>query len=335
MKANNDMFSLGDYMRRQGRNGDSVLAHINPEEANMLEGMGGSGTTNPYTGLPEYYTTSGSPLSNYKPESAMGFASLFDPTGIMAAGSAASGLYNTFFKKEKKPKEKTGHERGMDDFEYMMASEVPARHKAEYEKDYNKHKRLNEDEIYDEANYKNRLERAEWEARNNLGRGETLNVDPLYRKENDDEEFKKSGRRFDYYNNSDFKGNRLYMAEGGQVKHPSEEHMEIEIMQMPHTHKNKDRMPSLMDLFSDYEDEEDNFTSGYVRGGDGGHDDTIEARLSPGEYIVTAQDVSHLGDGNSENGARKLDEFFKTVRKHKRNSSIDEISPSMIEYRGR
>jgi len=38
-----------------GRNGDTQLAHINPQEAAMLKAMGGSGTINPYTGLPEYF----------------------------------------------------------------------------------------------------------------------------------------------------------------------------------------------------------------------------------------------------------------------------------------
>jgi len=38
----------------QGRSGDTVLAHINPQEAAMLRRMGGVGTINPLTGLPEY-----------------------------------------------------------------------------------------------------------------------------------------------------------------------------------------------------------------------------------------------------------------------------------------
>lgn len=37
-----------------GRHGDSMLAHINPMEARMLIRNGGSGTINPYTGLPEF-----------------------------------------------------------------------------------------------------------------------------------------------------------------------------------------------------------------------------------------------------------------------------------------
>ena len=39
----------------QGRYGDTMLAHINPQEAAMLKRMGGSGTINPETGLPEFF----------------------------------------------------------------------------------------------------------------------------------------------------------------------------------------------------------------------------------------------------------------------------------------
>jgi len=38
-----------------GRNGDTMLAHITPAEARMLQRRGGSGTINPKTGLPEFF----------------------------------------------------------------------------------------------------------------------------------------------------------------------------------------------------------------------------------------------------------------------------------------
>ena len=41
-------------LARFGRNGDTMLAHINPQEAQMLKRMGGSGTINPITGLPQF-----------------------------------------------------------------------------------------------------------------------------------------------------------------------------------------------------------------------------------------------------------------------------------------
>ena len=47
-----------EYLRRQGRNGDTMLAHITPQEADLLKRMGGSGTINPQTGLPEFFIKS-------------------------------------------------------------------------------------------------------------------------------------------------------------------------------------------------------------------------------------------------------------------------------------
>ena len=38
-----------------GRYGDTMLAHITPSEARLLKRMGGSGTINPQTGLPEFF----------------------------------------------------------------------------------------------------------------------------------------------------------------------------------------------------------------------------------------------------------------------------------------
>ena len=38
-----------------GRNGDTMLAHITPAEARLLQRRGGAGTINPYTGLPEFF----------------------------------------------------------------------------------------------------------------------------------------------------------------------------------------------------------------------------------------------------------------------------------------
>lgn len=39
-----------------GRHGDTMMAHINPREAEMLRRMGGAGTINPRTGYPEYFS---------------------------------------------------------------------------------------------------------------------------------------------------------------------------------------------------------------------------------------------------------------------------------------
>ncbi len=53
--AKGGLADAAQYLASKGRNGDSILAHITPEEADMLRSMGGSGTINPETGLPEFF----------------------------------------------------------------------------------------------------------------------------------------------------------------------------------------------------------------------------------------------------------------------------------------
>jgi len=50
-----DLRKIAKLLQGKGRNGDTILAHINPEEAALLRDYGGSGTTNPDTGLLEFY----------------------------------------------------------------------------------------------------------------------------------------------------------------------------------------------------------------------------------------------------------------------------------------
>jgi hypothetical protein len=46
--------SLAQELPQYGRMGDTMVAHINPQEAALLKSLGGSGTINPHTGLPEF-----------------------------------------------------------------------------------------------------------------------------------------------------------------------------------------------------------------------------------------------------------------------------------------
>lgn len=64
---------------------------------------------------------------------------------------------------------------------------------------------------------------------------------------------------------------------------------------------------------------------GRIRGAGGGLDDLIpgtiegrkEVRLADGEFVVPADVVSHLGDGSSDHGVRKLTEMMERIRKIK------------------
>ena len=52
--AKGGLAGAAESLRQKGRNGDTILAHINPQEAAFLKSMGGSGKINPRTGLPEF-----------------------------------------------------------------------------------------------------------------------------------------------------------------------------------------------------------------------------------------------------------------------------------------
>jgi hypothetical protein len=57
--------------------------------------------------------------------------------------------------------------------------------------------------------------------------------------------------------------------------------------------------------------------SHYVQGGGTGRSDSIDAKLSDGEYVIDAETVALLGDGSSKAGAQKLDQFRANIRKQK------------------
>jgi hypothetical protein len=52
--AKGGMADAAEALRQKGRGGDTILAHINPQEAELLKSMGGSGTINPSTGIMEF-----------------------------------------------------------------------------------------------------------------------------------------------------------------------------------------------------------------------------------------------------------------------------------------
>ena len=52
--AGGGIADMAQQLQSRGRHGDRILAHINPEEAQLLQQRGGMGSINPYTGLPEF-----------------------------------------------------------------------------------------------------------------------------------------------------------------------------------------------------------------------------------------------------------------------------------------
>lgn len=78
-------------------------------------------------------------------------------------------------------------------------------------------------------------------------------------------------------------------------------------------------------------------SGGEVTGPGGGQDDLIPAMLSNGEYVLTATDVGHLGDGSTDRGADKLDQMVQNIRRHKASNGqgLPPQAKSPLEYMGR
>ena len=66
---------------------------------------------------------------------------------------------------------------------------------------------------------------------------------------------------------------------------------------------------------------------GLLKGQSAGQDDAVPINASHGEYVFDADTVSALGDGNTEAGAKKLDEMRKNIRRHKRSAPPTKIPP--------
>lgn len=146
-------------------------------------------------------------------------------------------------------------------------------------------------------------------ARNKFLPEERFNIEPLYVKTNSPEEYRQRGRWLEYYNNPEFTGNPVMMKQGGMAK------------------------PRMS-----YEIEEFNYPSGlgfYVSGHTQGQDDKIPAMLSDGEYVVPADVLAHLGDGNNNAGAKKLDAMVGKVRRGKGlKNTLPPKAKSLTAYMG-
>jgi hypothetical protein len=65
----------------------------------------------------------------------------------------------------------------------------------------------------------------------------------------------------------------------------------------------------------------------YVTGDGDGTSDSIPAMLANGEFVIPADVVSSLGNGNNDSGAKVLDEFLETIRKHKQKHGAKQLPP--------
>ena len=65
----------------------------------------------------------------------------------------------------------------------------------------------------------------------------------------------------------------------------------------------------------------------YVKGHGDGTSDSVPAMLATGEFVIPADVVSNLGNGDNDSGAKVLDEFLQVIRKHKRAADARQLPP--------
>ena len=111
-----------EYLGRQGRYGDTMVAHINPREAAILQALGGKGSVNPRTGLREYWDSdAGDSMGGPADASSMGEGNS-DPSSGMSSG------YGSMSSVEQEQADK-GHEEPKDqqddDFEGQVHTPGP------------------------------------------------------------------------------------------------------------------------------------------------------------------------------------------------------------------
>jgi len=65
----------------------------------------------------------------------------------------------------------------------------------------------------------------------------------------------------------------------------------------------------------------------FVQGAGDGTSDSVPAMLANGEFVIPADVVSSLGNGDNKSGAKVMDQFLKTVRSHKRDAAPGKLPP--------
>jgi len=135
-------------------------------------------------------------------------------------------------------------------------------------------------------------------------------MDPIYSRVNTPKEYTAQGNWINYYNNPNFTGDPVRFKKGGEVLSS----MIVEMIQPMHS-----CMQGVPNSINQPMMQKEAQQGMYFNGSTDGQDDEIPAMLSDGEFVIPADVVSHLGDGNNNSGAKKLSDMLKKVR-HSKNA---------------
>lgn len=314
--AKGGLVKVARELQDKGRFDDTILAHISPEEARLLKSMGGAGTINPDTGLPEYFSWKkivgalaplvgnmvapgiggiiggalGGAVSGGGIEGALagGLGSglghyggqFLNSIGVGSGGGLGSGLAGMFG--GGRQQQTQAQPRVVDEsagLPWLAGNNDPDR---------------------------------PWLSQ---GGSQKKGVSPLVQlglglgalsalssKSNSDDKLNDDRRKRD--------------EEDERQAREFRDVIESQPSRQVKDYYGYGERPDYS-YFTDYGPIKQFAKGGHVSGPGGGQDDQIPAYLSNNEYVVPADIVSNLGDGAPEVGAKKLDGMVKNVRKHK------------------
>ena len=315
--AEGGLVEVADQLRQKGRMGDSILAHINPDEARMLKMMGGSGTINPETGLPEYFgfkdiikvaapivgSVLGGPAGAALGGAIGGAAggggikgALMGGLGSLASGFMANSALGGM-----------GGGTGLGSIMNMFGGGDKISGGGSQEQ-------LSGDVGNDTLSDSFVAQKKKPDLMGAL-------KDPLVLGGLGLATLAGLGGGTD-------KRNKKLLQEQREERRAKEEQESQEFRDMIAAQTPRSINTPPPDYYTYGTRPEFNYfnnntggvkfaSGGYVEGAGGGQDDAIQARLSNNEYVIPADIVAHLGDGAPKAGAEKLDAFLSNVRKHK------------------
>lgn len=347
---------MGEELSQYGRHGDTMLAHINPSEALMLRAMGGSGTINPHTGLPEYWGffknigrifkkavapvlgsiigtmiagpvggaiggslggSIGHPNQRVGPVAGglggfFGGPALTSGLGNLASGGGMSGLMGGL-------KSGFGQSTGMlgNGLSSLLGGGGGAAASAPFS-------------THAPTALSNALATKGGAGGGGLlsalgGGGNLLNTALL-----GTAVLGTMGRR------EKMQGPQSLaeaMNQGQPRWRPDQYPRELSPRNQRYRSLPEGYNPALEGEHQFFEEEPYRMSrGGYLDGATGGQDDTIEARLSDGEYVIPADIVSDAGDGNNRSGAQKFDALVKNMRTHKGRKGFPPKAKSLSSY---
>jgi len=114
LNSTSDLASIAAMLQGKGRGKDTILAHITPREADILKAAGGSGTTNPETGLLEFQE-----VDSYVGEP---YTTVYEPAYEQEAGQfEPGGFYGGELPAQIQPIQPSGYEQTSQAQDVMFA----------------------------------------------------------------------------------------------------------------------------------------------------------------------------------------------------------------------